>query len=437
MNIFEIDISYINNNYSSIETFLAGGVQAFSFAIPLSVPLLICLRRLLVEGIPAGIVSYLGNSVGQTFFVFLILGGFRDVIQFWYDWEPVLYLSGLLLTLKVLFTFYLESRLKRPTLVGSKSLAGFFGLQVLFVLGNPVNAINLSGFITNNELLGMEGSLTLYLLGFFVSLWGFSTLFGFGFYLARNWFLVVSVKPYSLFMQTINRGLVIFSLALMFTATGKMAWELFIYHPIEKLAQADTFLGTKSQEPLRKFNPLDFGIRSQNRPVPVSTHFPLKVLIERRLWMNKPPLTKSQEEQVYFRYNIHIVNRISEWARQFSFSNRTPFTEKNTPEQIRRLQQVKADYVAVNVILQEEKSKDLKLVPNGWKGKPPASYAQEQVDLYASKSPIYLHPDLAPKSGVDNEPAKVDYNSFHQPFRFTSNGKYTNAPLIEKMSPPK
>ena len=56
MNIFEIDISYINNNYSSIETFLAGAVQAFSFAIPLSVPLLICLRRLLVEGIPAGIV---------------------------------------------------------------------------------------------------------------------------------------------------------------------------------------------------------------------------------------------------------------------------------------------------------------------------------------------------------------------------------------------
>ena len=101
MNIFEIDISYINNNYSAIETFLAGAVQAFSFAIPLSVPLFICLRRLLVEGIPAGVVSYLGNSVGQTFFLFLVLAGFRDVIQFWYDWEPVLYLFDEPIELKI------------------------------------------------------------------------------------------------------------------------------------------------------------------------------------------------------------------------------------------------------------------------------------------------------------------------------------------------
>ena len=434
MNIFEIDISYINNNYSSIETFLAGAVQAFSFAIPLSVPLLICLRRLLVEGIPAGVVSYLGNSVGQTLFLFLVIAGFRAVIQFWYDWEPILYLAGLLLTLKVLFTFYLESRFKRPTLVDSKTLVEFFGLQVLFVLGNPVNAINLSGFITNNELLGLEGSLTLYLLGFFISLWGCSTLFGVGFYLARNWFLVVSVKPYSLLMQRVNRGLVIFSLALMFTATGKMAWELFTYHPIEKVVQADNFLGTKSQQPLRKFNPLDFGIRSQNRPIPVSTHFPLKVLIQRRVWMNKPPLTKSQEEQVYFRYNIHIVNRISEWARELSFSNRTPFTEKTSPEQVRRLQQVKADYLAVNSLIQEEKDKGLKTVPNGWKGSPPASYTLNKTD--SSKSTLYAHPDLISEWEEESNTSKVDYDSFHQPFRFTSKGKYTNAPLMEKISPP-
>ena len=436
MNIFEIDISYINNNYSAIETFLAGAVQAFSFAIPLSVPLFICLRRLLVEGIPAGVVSYLGNSVGQTFFLFLVLAGFRDVIQFWYDWEPVLYLVGLLLTLKVLFTFYSESRLKRPTLLDSKTLVQFFGIQILFVISNPVNAINLSGFITNNELLGMDGYLPVYLLGFFISLWGWSTLFGLGFYFIRNWLLVVSVKPYSLFMQPVNRGLVIFSLGLMFTATGKMAWELFTYHPIEKVIQADTFLGTKSQQPLRKFNPLDFGIRSQNRPIPVATHFPLKVLIQRRVWMNKPPLTKSQEEQVYFRYNIHIVNRISEWARQFSFANRTPFIEKNTPEQIRRLQQVKNDYIAVHSLIQDSKDKGLKTVQNGWKGNPPASYTQEKVDSYASKSPLYLHPDLISKSSEENNTKKIDYGSFHQPFRFTSEGKYTNAPLIEKMSPP-
>ena len=434
MNVFEIDIAYINNNYSSIETFLAGAVQAFSFSIPVSVPLFICLRRLLVEGIPAGVVSYLGNSLGQTFFLLMVLGGSRGVIQFWYDWEPVFYIVGVILTLKVLFTFYLESRLKRPIFMDTKTLAGFCGMQILFVAGNPVNAINLSGFITNNELLGMEGSLTLYLLGFFISLWGCSTLFGLGFYLARNWFLVVSVKPYSLFMKPVNRGLVLFSLGLMFTATSKMAWELFTYHPAENIIKADSFLGTKSTQPLRKFHPLEFGIRSQNRPIPVSTHFPLKVLIQRRIWMNKPPLTKSQEEQVYFRYNIHCVNRIAEWTRRLSFANRTPFTEKNTPQQIRRLQQVKTDYLAIHSMVSEEKA--IKNVPNGWKGKPPASYAQEKVDSSTSSSNFYLHPDLI--SELENEPPtpEVGFDFLHQPFRFTANGKYTNAPLIEKISPP-
>jgi hypothetical protein len=108
-------------------------------------------------------------------------------------------------------------------------------------------------------------------------------------------------------------------------------------------------------------------------------------------------------------------------------------------------------------MIQEGKEKALKSVPNGWKGKPPTSYTQEKVDVWpltqgyaqslepthsASNSRLYLHSDLISESekeiagvGKVNTP-KVDFGSFHQPFRFTSEGKYTNAPLIEKISPP-
>jgi hypothetical protein len=440
MHIFEIDISYLNNQYSSTETFFAGVTQAFYFAIPVSVPLLICLRRLLVEGIPAGIASYLGNSVGQTFFLFMILGGSREYIQFWYDWEPVLYIIGLLVTLKILFSFYLESRLRRPT--GSeldpKTLFRFLILTFILVICNPVNAINLTGFVTNNTILSVDSFLLLYLLGFFISLTGLSILFGFGFYLIRNWLLVILIKPYSMFMKTVNRGLVIFSLALIFNATGKLAWELFTYYPAEKVLTSEIFLGTKPAEPLRKFNPLDFGIRSRNRPISVYSRFPLKVLIQRRVWMNKPPLTASQENQVYFRYNIHCVNQFSDWMSKLSFTTRTPFINKNTPEQIRRLQQVKADYVELNKIVQNSQPR----VPsptepaNRWKGKPPANYTQEQRDLRPENSlnSPYLHPDLMDSSSsLPTSKNYMEFDSFHNPFRFTAEGKYTNSSLIKKI----
>jgi hypothetical protein len=434
MHIFEIDISYLNNQYSSTETFFAGVTQAFYFAIPVSVPLLICLRRLLVEGIPAGIASYLGNSVGQTFFIFMILGGSREYIQFWYDWEPVLYIIGLLVTLKILFSFYLESRLRRPTALDQKTLFSFFILTFILVICNPVNAINLTGFVTNNNILSVDEPLLLYLLGFFLSLTGLSILFGFGFYLIRNWLLVILIKPYSMFMKAVNRGLVIFSLALIFNATGKLAWELFTYYPAEKVLTSEMFLGTKPAEPLRKFNPLDFGIRSRNRPISVYSRFPLKVLIQRRVWMNKPPLTASQENQVYFRYNIHCVNQFSDWMSKLSFTTRTPFINKNTPEQIRRLQQVKADYLELNKIVQTRLPSPTEPA-NRWKGKPPANYTQEQRDLTNALNSPYLHPDLMDenKPFLPNSKNYMDFDSFHNPFRFTAEGKYTNASLIKKI----
>jgi hypothetical protein len=434
MHIFEIDISYLNNQYSSTETFLAGATQAIYFAIPVSVPLLICLRRLLVEGVPAGIASYLGNSLGQTFFIFMVLGGSREYVQFWYDWEPVLYIIGLLVTLKILFSFYLESRLRRPTPLDKNTLLSFFVINFLLVLCNPVNAINLTGFVTNNNILNIGEPLLVYLLGFYISLTGFSVLFGFGFYLIRNWLLVILIKPYSVFMKAINRGLIVFSLALIFNATSKLAWELFTYHPAENLLNSEMFLGTKPSEPLRKFNPLDFGIRSRSRPISVYSRFPLKVLIQRRVWMNKPPLTVNQENQVYFRYNIHCVNKLSDWMSKLSFTSRTPFVNKNTPEQIRRLKQVKSDYLELNTIVQK-KTQPTNGIANRWKGKPPSNYTQDQKDSSNLVNSTYLHPDLMDEKELFQPDSKnyMSFDSVHHAFRFTTEGKYTNSSLIKKI----
>ena len=95
LNIFEVNLSYLEEQFSVIDTLFLGCTHAITLAIPFSPPLLICLRRLLVQGALAGFVSYLGTTVGYlVFFTFLFFGA-RDLVQFWYDWEPIFYSLGL------------------------------------------------------------------------------------------------------------------------------------------------------------------------------------------------------------------------------------------------------------------------------------------------------------------------------------------------------
>jgi len=69
------------------------------------------------------------------------------------------------------------------------------------------------------------------------------------------------------------------------------------------------------------------------------------------------------------------------------------------------------------------------------KGKPPSNYTQEQRDLTSSLNSPYLHPDLMDenKPFLPNSKNYMEFDSFHNPFRFTAEGKYTNSSLIKKI----
>ena len=413
MNIFEIDISYINNNYSSADVFFIGLTHAFSFAIPFSPPLLICLRRLLVQGIPSGIVSFLGTAVGQTLFTAFLLFGFRDIIQFWYDWEPVLYLIGVVLSLSILFNFFNDSRLKVLNSVSGAKLASFFVQNLVLVFLNPVSAINTSRFITNQEILGLNATFV-YLSSFFIGVFGFSCLFGFLFYLLRNWLFVVSLKPYTAFMRPINKGLVIISISLILNVTAKFTWHLFLQHPGESFLNnieiVEGFLPVQASKEtsIRKFPVFDSNIKNRERHLPVFRHFGVDSLKQQRVWANKPPLTESQLETVYFRYNIHIVNKLSDWVNKTRFNSRTPFVDQSTPEQIKRLKQVKSDYLQIQSAIKTPSLNQQ--VQNKGKGNPVIGYAQEKLISADSPTSNYLHPDL--ESTIDPTKPTTDLDFF-------------------------
>lgn len=83
--------------------FLSGLLNSFLFSIPVSANHILLLRRFTVEGLYAGTASALGLIVGQLFFLFCILCGFRFIIFPWLSAEFVIYLLGLILTLGAVF----------------------------------------------------------------------------------------------------------------------------------------------------------------------------------------------------------------------------------------------------------------------------------------------------------------------------------------------
>ncbi len=397
MNIFEVDISYLSIpneetfSFQSFEIFFIGLTHAFFSALPVSPPLFICLRRLLIQGVPAGIASYLATAIGETFFLFFILFGFRDLIQFWYDWEPILYFLGIALTCSILFEFSQDYRLQKISIDQTQTLIQIFGIHFVLMFLNPVVAFNSTQFPLSIETTRtwFPMATTAYLSGFFIGLFGFSCLFGFVFLFLKNWFQAISLKPYGTFMRPLNRWLIILGLSLIFNVTGKYTWHLFIQYPAETFASSLERLNlfsnenTSSPSIVRHFHGFDSSIRNRERNLPVSRYFPVETFKQRRIWNDKPPLTEAQTQDAYFRYNIHYINKFSKFINEKRQNLRTPFSLKKSLEQINRLKQVKQDYFTL-----------LKAQPilNKGKGNPTFSYTQEQIASNAKN--MYIHDDF-------------------------------------------
>ena len=84
--------------------FFVGFVNSLFVSLPISAIHLLAGRRLLVEGIPAGIAAGLGTIVGQSFFLASVLFGWRWLVIPWLSLEPFNYVVGLLVLLQTIYT---------------------------------------------------------------------------------------------------------------------------------------------------------------------------------------------------------------------------------------------------------------------------------------------------------------------------------------------
>ena len=88
--------------------FIIGFLNSFFLCLPLSTTHLISMRRLLVEGVAAGMVSSLGTIIGYTCFLFSVLFGLRLFVIPWFSYEPLSYIIGILFTLTVVHDMVTE-----------------------------------------------------------------------------------------------------------------------------------------------------------------------------------------------------------------------------------------------------------------------------------------------------------------------------------------
>ena len=72
-----------------------GLLNSFFLVLHFSPARILWIRRLVVQGIPAGVSSGLGLIVGQFLFLAVVIFGFRPILSIWSALEPLSFLIGL------------------------------------------------------------------------------------------------------------------------------------------------------------------------------------------------------------------------------------------------------------------------------------------------------------------------------------------------------
>ena len=181
--------------------FFIGFLNSLFVSLPTSALHLLAGRRLLVEGIPAGVAAGLGTIVGQSFFLASILFGWRWVVIPWLSLEPLNYMVGLLVLLQTIYTICHAPSIKIVSVSERSTLINFFLLNLflawceqssLFQYVGNLTLTSDPSYVENffaTSRLSSLGTHTLYLMGFFLGSCSFTLLFALIGLTLKKWWL--------------------------------------------------------------------------------------------------------------------------------------------------------------------------------------------------------------------------------------------------------
>lgn len=196
--------------------FVIGFVNSLFVSLPTSAIHLLAGRRLLVEGIPAGVAAGLGTIVGHSFFLASILFGWRWLLIPWLSVEPLNYVVGLLVLLQTIYTICHAPSIKVVSWSERSTLINFFLLNLFLTwceesslfqyVGNltlTTDPSYVENFFATSQLSAL-GTHALYLMGFFLGSCCFSLLFALIGLTLKKWWLRWSTMTTSRLVNRLN-----------------------------------------------------------------------------------------------------------------------------------------------------------------------------------------------------------------------------------------
>ena len=216
--------TYGNNKY------LLGFLNSFFFCLPISCAHVICARRLLIQGIPAGIASGLGTILGQWWFATCILFGLRCFIIPWFSFEPLNFIIGICLLLNIIHEISHQRSFNIINTKDKTKLIRIFLLNLILswteqscifqyfgnlTFGPEPTALEIFSSNTEIQSFLIDGS---YLLGLLGGSFLFTGLFGFLSIRLSNFIYPLFKLSLSKWINLLNFGYL--SLTIAFTLTS-------------------------------------------------------------------------------------------------------------------------------------------------------------------------------------------------------------------------
>ena len=322
-----------------MSTAILNGFEGFyhglAFSFPFSVPVLVCLGRLLLEGFFAGFFAILGTLVGQLCFFFLILNGSgptRNVVYFWYTIEPFLAFIGFVLCFKLATDFMSGSRNRSISILNKKSgfaqneLVIFFS-SFLLMFVNPAMNSTASRVILAAGSLFDDSSLTSlpYILVFILTVFVFvlfiwplaiTLIVSKGNFpdrfsrfssacLPSDGIFTSSPGPIQ-FVSEARPFVSFFLVGCLMSGCFQYSWRLFTQYPA-------SFIDREGQTAwVREFPSFDSNIQHRDKNLPLDRHLPVDKMNSRRVLSGRPPLSEQQKADASLKFQSFFLNSLEE-----------------------------------------------------------------------------------------------------------------------------
>ena len=253
---------FLQNPVSTIFTFLEtptygdnklflGFLNSFFFCLPISCAHIICARRLLIQGIPAGLAAGFGTVLGQWWFAACILLGLRFFIIPWFSFEPFNLIVGICLLLNIIHDMTHQRSYHIITTKGKDKtkLIKIFLLNLFLswteqsclfqYFGNLTFGPEPTGleiFSSNTEIQSflIHGS---YLLGLLAGSLLFTGFFGFLSIQLSNFIYPLFKISLSKWINLLNFGLISLTIAFTFTSIPYYGLDYLLAGPLGFISQ--------------------------------------------------------------------------------------------------------------------------------------------------------------------------------------------------------